>query len=184
MNLALVSDLHGQKTALRNLEKIVGKYEIDGVVISGDITQYDDTAYLEEIFHLFEKTQTNAYMIWGNSDGSLAQKIILNSKYNIHLDLKIAGDQKIIGLSETDQPVVIEPKKLRGNIFVTHKPPLEKLLSRPYANAPKFHICGHLHQVERVNKYPSITTIHVPSLQGGRFALFDTTKEKVKFLGV
>jgi len=184
MLLALISDLHGQRIALEYLEKIIEKYKIDAIVISGDITQYNDTSYLEKIFHILGESGTNAYMVWGNSDGPETQKAILSSKYNIHLKLKLIGSDKIIGLSETDQPVTIEPTKLQGAILVTHKPPLRKLLLEPYQNAPKFHISGHLHMVKSVRKYPSVTTIQVPTLQSGEFALFNTENEKTKFLHV
>jgi Icc-related predicted phosphoesterase len=120
-------------------------------------------------------------MIWGNSDGPQAQKMIQNSKYNIHLNLRIIGNNRIIGLSEIDQPVMIDPEKLRGSILVTHKPPLVKLLMKPYANAPKFHISGHLHSIKSVRKFPSVTAIQVPTLQSGEFALFNTKSEKVEF---
>lgn len=123
-------------------------------------------------------------MVWGNSDGPRAQKTILNSKYNIHLEQKSIGDHKIIGLGEIDQPIIIEPEKLQGTILVTHRPPLRSLLTKQYNGAPKFHISGHLHTIKNVRKYPSTTTIQVPTLQDGEFALFDPNHEKVKFLNV
>jgi len=179
MQFALVSDLHGQKSALDYFGQIVENYKVAAVVICGDITQYDDISYLKKIFLCLKNSKTNAFMVWGNSDGPQAQQAILGSKYNIHLAPKQIGNYKIVGIGETDQPAMIKSEDIKGSILVTHKPPLRKLLIKQYSGAPKFHISGHLHTTKSVKKYPSTTAIQVPTLQNGEFALFDPSREEV-----
>jgi len=184
MKLVIVSDLHGQPKTLQYLDKILKREKPDGLIITGDITNRDDTSFLVELFVLFVKYELSAYLIWGNSDEAKAQIMIDSSAYSVNLKSRKAGDFNIYGISETDQPVIPDPAQVSGSILLTHRPPRSGVLNARLSNAPKYHINGHIHSRAYIKKYPSTIHIQVPTLQSGRYAIFYPKKESVKFLSI
>jgi Icc-related predicted phosphoesterase len=181
MKILLVSDLHGQSKALQYLEKILGIYSVDGIIISGDITIYSQEKFFDDLSKIIDDKNVPAFMIWGNSDTDEIRARIAASPYNIQLLAKNLGGYKIVGFGETDEPIGIDSNLINGNILVTHRPPLKAMINQPRANAPRFHISGHIHSAARQIEYPSTTHIQVPSLMLGRFAIFNPDKATTKF---
>lgn len=181
MKFLLVSDLHGQRNTLGYLKKAIELESPDAVILSGDLTTYDETDFVETVFGIFSDSRIPCFMIWGNCDMQNVRAKILSSKYNIHLKSKNIRETKIFGIADTDDLPAINPKLLAGAILVTHRPPIKGALDRKYAGAPKFHICGHIHNIARQTDYPSTSLVQVPSLTLGRYGLLDTKAALARF---
>lgn len=180
MRLALVSDLHGQSYTLDYLQKIIKKERPDGIVISGDITEGKDLSFFDKLEHLIRKAGIEGYLIWGNNDIPYAKDRIARSRYCIHLKRRVVGKHMIFGLSETQEPIDIS-SKVSGTILVTHRPPDISLLQNKYHRSPVVHISGHEHNSQKAKQYPATFHIAVPTLQGGRYAIFSPQDKKVIF---
>lgn len=184
MKLLLVSDLHGIPKTLAYLESAIKKEGPEGVVFSGDITTWGETDFIDRVFEILSRNKTEGFMIWGNADSIEVQNKILNSPYNSHLTKRKFGNDSIFGISLIKEPPVLNPNDIKGSILVTHRPPLKAQLEKELANAPKYHISGHLHDFKFFKKYPSTTHIQVPSLQKGEYAIFNPDKNLVRFKSV
>jgi Icc-related predicted phosphoesterase len=180
MKIALISDLHGQKYTLDYLRKIIDKEHPDGIVISGDITENEDTLFFDKLEKIIEKAGIEGYIIWGNNDTGRARDRIAHSKYCIHLKAKKINGYTIFGLSETQEPIDIS-SKISGVILVTHRPPTKSLLLKKYHRAPAVHISGHLHDFQIAKQYPATFHISVPTLQNGSYAMLCPQDKKVIF---
>lgn len=178
MKLALISDLHGQSKTLSYLEKIIETEHPDGLIISGDITsagKYDFAHQLVKMFDLVEAV----FIVCGNADVDQNKTFLESSEYSIHAKCLSYKRYKFCGLSYPEEVPLIED--LTGSVFVTHRPPVAKLLNLKHPNSPKFHISGHLHNAEFAKKYPSTIHIQVPTLQSGRYGLLELDSGSVKF---
>jgi Icc-related predicted phosphoesterase len=178
MKLALISDLHGNRKTLGYLESICQDYNVDGVIISGDISSRGETEFLGDLFSILIRRKVSGYMICGNADEGAARKMIDESEFSINQSC--TQPLMICGICDHEEAPSAN-LSLAGNIFVSHRPPLQSFLKEKLANAPKFHICGHLHTREIAKQYPSTMLIQVPTLQNRRFAIFDPENKSVRF---
>ncbi len=181
--ILLVSDLHGQPSALIYLTKIIKKEQPSAIIICGDITSAGDISFFDKVENIINNSKAEGFIVWGNSDLPNANQYISQSKYSIHLKTKRFNGFRIFGLSETDDPVDIS-QKIKGAIFITHKPPLKSFLNKNLVNAPLIHISGHLHNVKLARRYQSTLHISVPTLQNGSYALLYPESKKVEFLEI
>jgi Icc-related predicted phosphoesterase len=181
MKIALISDLHGQKNTLGFIRNIISHDVPDTFIVSGDITTRDETDFFEEIMQIFESAKLDAFVIWGNSDGSNARRVISMSPYNSNLVLRKFGNIKIYGVGETELPEKLDSNAIKDSILITHRPPLTSVLSKVLPNAPKFHVCGHIHSKRTFKQFASTKLIQVPSLTNRSYAIFDPIAEKVDF---
>jgi len=181
MKTLLVSDLHSQKSCLVLLRKIIEKHHPESLICAGDITQYDEIAYLEEFFSIIKENAIQGYLIWGSNDRESVQKKIVDSPYSIHLKQRMLGKYKIFGISEIEDIPIIEPENISGSILVTHRPPHLDSLKTVRPNAPKYHISGHVHHKGVKTVYPATILIQIPSLTLGRYGLFDPDSADVKY---
>ena len=76
------------------------------------------------------------------------------------------------------------PASIAGSILVTHRPPQASILNQKLSNAPKFHICGHIHSRRVARQFPSTMLIQVPTLQDGLYAVFYPENADVRFLSL
>lgn len=181
MKTLLVSDLHSQKQCLVLLREIIEKHRPESLICAGDITQYDEVAYLKEFLSIIKKHKIEGYLIWGNNDCEGVQKKISDSPYSIHLQPRMLGKWKIFGISETEDIPAIRSENIKGAVLVTHRPPLVEQLKIIHPAAPKYHICGHIHHVAKNTVYPATTLIQIPSLMLGQYGIFDLERQTVKF---
>ncbi len=181
MKILLASDLHGQKRCLISLREIIEKHHPDSLICAGDITQYDEIAYLEEFLSIIKEHKIEGYLIWGNNDREEVRKMIANSPYSIHLKQRMLGKWKIFGISEIDDIPVIEPESINGAILVTHRPPQIEALKTVHRSAPRYHISGHIHHRAVKTVYPATTLIQIPSLMLSRYGLFEPDNADVKY---
>jgi len=184
MKILMVSDLHGQKRCLDHLDQLIHDKKVDFLVCAGDITQFDDISYLEKFLSVIRKGKLGAAIVWGNNDQGNVRKKILHSPYNIHLKPMKQGDWTFFGISEIEDIPVIKPDDIKGNILVTHRPPLFTQLKMKLPNAPRYHISGHVHHAAQIRKFPSTTLVQIPSLTLGRYAIFDPDQETAEFFHV
>lgn len=181
MKILLISDLHSQKKTLVSLERIIERNKPDALICAGDIAQGNDIEFLEKLFGIIEKNKLPSFLIWGNSEGELAREFIINSPYNIHLQRKKLGNLDIVGIAGVDEVAAFDTKILKDAILVTHRPPLKGALNSKYPNSPKYHLSGHLHFAASLKVYPATIHIQVPTLQAGRFGIFEPDQGRVKF---
>lgn len=181
MKIILASDLHSQPKCINYLNKIISKYNPDGLIISGDICNGNDFNYWNNLKKVLNRSQIQIFIIWGNNEGEQIINEIIDSKFCIHLKEKELSGFKFFGIGETDQPIRISPQSISGSILITHRPPLKTAITKPMPNAPLAHISGHLHSVAKLTQYPSTTHISVPTLQDGLFAIFDPEDMSVRF---
>lgn len=178
--LILISDLHGQRSTLTYLQRIIDQERPDGIIISGDITTGADISFFDLLEEILEKNKISAFLVWGNSDVPYANQYINRSKYCVHLREKKFGDFKIFGVGETDDPIDISTK-IKGRILITHRPPQKGLLLKKFKNAPLVHINGHLHTQRAARQYPSTFHISVPTLQNKEYVIFYPESKEVEF---
>lgn len=181
MQILLVSDLHGQRSVLSDLEKAIKKEKPQAVICAGDFTSFDETDFVKKIFDLVSRLKVPFYAIWGNCDRSNVRKLIGSSPYCIHLKTAKVGGVRIFGISDTEEVALINPKDVARAILVTHRPPHLSILRKKFDNAPAYHICGHIHNIARQTDFPSTRLIQVPSLTLGRYALLDTAEHLTRF---
>jgi predicted phosphodiesterase len=180
MKIALASDLHGQLKTLEFLDYIKTQENPDGIILSGDLSA-GDPDFLDLLFAELSKYK-NAFIICGNADYENRQ-IIDSSVFSINQKCKKLKGIKICGLSDYEE-APINSAYLGGSIFVTHRPPVRKLLESKYTNSPSFHISGHLHSAAYAKKYVALTHIQVPTLQDGRYATLESETGAVVFKSV
>jgi Icc-related predicted phosphoesterase len=181
VKILLISDLHSQKKTLAALERIIKRDKFDGLICAGDIAQGNDIEFLEKLFGIIEKNKLPIFLIWGNSEGELAREFIINSPYNIHLQRKKLGNLSIVGIAGVDEVAAFDTKILKDAILVTHRPPLKRTLNSKYPNSPKYHLSGHLHFAACSRVYPATIHIQIPTLQAGRFGIFDPEQGQTEF---
>jgi Icc-related predicted phosphoesterase len=181
VRILLISDLHSQKKTLAALERIIKNHRFDGLICAGDIAQGNDTEFLKKLFGIIKKNKLPSFLIWGNSEDELAREFIINSPYNIHLQRKKLGNLSIVGIAGVGEVAAFDPKILKGAILVTHQPPLKEALNSKHPNSPKYHLSGHLHFAAYSKVYPATIHIQIPTLQAGRFGIFDPEQGQTKF---
>lgn len=181
MKFLLVSDLHGQKNIPKLLGQAIALEKPDALICCGDITTYDEIDFVDKVFEVFEQSKIPCFTIWGNCDMQNVRNKIIASTYNIHLKLKNVGDVKIYGIADTDDLPQINPENITGSILVTHRPPAKAALEREFSGAPRFHICGHVHDVAKQTDYSSTSLIQVPSLMLGRYGVLDSETSLARF---
>ena len=185
MKILLFSDLHSQRECLRKIEKAISLEKPDYAICCGDICQDDDVEYLNSLFETL-KTLKDVFMIAGNNDGALTRKALFDSKFSSHLKSRKMSDYNVFGISDGDIEEPIDTNKISGSILLTHRPPAKQQFSTKLANAPLYHINGHLHSRFGAHKYPSTTHIQIPSLMSERFGLsmygiFEPASGKTEF---
>jgi predicted phosphodiesterase len=181
MKLALISDLHGQPKTLSYLEKIISSERPGGLIISGDITSAGENDFSRELVNLFTAFET-VFLVCGNSDTDQNKAFLENSIYSIHAKCRTYKKNKFCGLSYPEDIPLGED--LTNSVFVTHRPPIAKLLKIKHLNSPRFHISGHLHQAAYVREHFSTIHIQVPTLQDGRYGLLELESGLVNFKSV
>jgi Icc-related predicted phosphoesterase len=184
MKVLLVSDLHSQSKCLRYLEKVLKKEHADAIIVSGDITNFGDSQFCDELLSKITKSGLPAYIVWGNADYALAQKKVIASPYNCHLIRRPLGKESVFGIGYGDEPQAINPGDVEGTILVTHQPPVRANLKGNLKNVPKYHISGHLHDAKWVKRVGQTILIQVPTLQNGEYGLFDLASGSAEFKNV
>ncbi|MCX6809492.1 MAG: metallophosphoesterase [Candidatus Berkelbacteria bacterium] len=184
MKIALISDLHSQPKTLLYLQQIIDLEKPNAIICAGDITQGDNLDFLDNLFEVFKKSKIEAFLVWGNAEGVLSQRKILESSYNSHLCLRSSRGEKIFGIADVSDYPIFDTSLLKDAILITHRPPLVSSLNKKMANSPKFHISGHLHKPGFVKKYKATTHIQVPTLQDKRYAILDSANSSVLFCKV
>ena len=69
MKIAIISDIHGNLAYLEKAKIIIDKYKITTVICCGDIQT-------EEVFYELDKWSQRVYLVLGNADFELDQKLI------------------------------------------------------------------------------------------------------------
>jgi Icc-related predicted phosphoesterase len=184
MKILIASDLHGRAKTLEYLEAIIKKNRPEALIVPGDVTDRDDVGFLDRLFGLVSKHKLESFIVWGNSDGGEAQRAIDLSVNSSHLRLRKLGKFMVYGISEVDEAIVPDSKAIAGSILITHRPPSLSSLNRKLDNAPLFHINGHIHSRGYLKKYISTTHLQVPSLQLGKYVIFDPERVTAQFLSI
>ncbi len=185
MKIILISDTHSNNACLAQLKQLIKLEKPDGLICCGDICQGDDLDYLEKFFSCLESVP-KSFLITGNNDGANVRRRVWDSKHSAQLVKRKIGKDYVFGISDGEILDEFDSADIAGTILLTHRPPLKNILETPFANAPKYHLSGHLHSQYGLVKYAATTHIKIPSFQKypdglGMYGLFDPDSNTVKY---
>ena len=160
MRLAVMSDIHGNLPALEAVLKDLQQYEVDGIVVVGDLIGGPQPV---ETIRLLRSL--GSWMIRGNSDSGLVQYgtghapdawytsrqfALLRWAYR-HVDketfefIKLLPEQRIVEIADTAAIRVVHgsPRNPSESIFLNHDPDILDL-ALAQTDEPVL-VCGHTH---------------------------------------
>ncbi len=179
IKILAASDLHGDERAVKRLAEKAQKYDVDVVVIAGDITVFDNSP--ENMVGPFLEKGKKVIFVPGNHDSPVTAELI-SEKYRIANIQRYTVSYKGVGffgcggadigpnrVSERDIGIYLKKgfSSIRNSekiVMVSHMHPeggvIEKMSfrgSRSVKKAiedfqPDIHICGHIHEAEGVEE--------------------------------
>lgn len=179
MKILALSDIHGDKEAIKKAAEKGAKEKVDLVLLAGDLVGFDGSP--EGIIGPFKEKGLEVGILPGNHEG-LAEIGFLVEKYkikNLHGYVWKKGDLGIFGcgygdigihqLTEEDFFKTLKKshdylKDIKKKIMITHVQPKESLLSLGVFPGsagvrkaveelqPDFHLCGHVHEAEGIEE--------------------------------
>ena len=167
MKIAVLSDIHANKEALKEVLKNVEKFNPDMIFCLGDLilAGYDPNGTMEIIFNLAEQYKDNFKIIQGNTDKMVAnatEELIEKVKkafpcmgYSLEDDIKITDKKYIDYVKNLDEKLDLtinnlkielvhgSPRKQDENIF----PSLDEKIVEEMTNDSEAELilCGHTH---------------------------------------
>lgn len=167
MKIAVLSDIHANKEALKEVLKSVEKFNPDMIFCLGDLilAGYDPNGTMEIIFDLMEKYGENFKIIQGNTDKMVAtatenmikkvQEAFPCMGFSLENDIKITDKKYIDFVKNLDEKLDLtinnlkielvhgSPREQDENIF----PSLEEKVVEEMTNNSKAELilCGHTH---------------------------------------
>lgn len=179
MKILALSDVHGDRTFIKQMAEKGAKEKVDLVVLAGDLVNHEGTA--EGIVGPFREKGLDVALLPGNHEG-LAEIGFLVERYgakNLHGYVIQKGDVGIFGcgygdigihqLTEEDffktlQKAHQSLKDVKKKIMITHTQPSESIIGLGiFAGStgirkaveefkPDLHICGHIHETHGIEE--------------------------------
>lgn len=195
MKILAASDIHGEIESIRKLVEKAKKYDVDLIVLGGDITHFE--MKLEGIIGELKKAEKPIIMVPGNEESIATLDFLVElyspSVYNIHAYAIRFGDVGIVGIGgatrvgphfvterEVWESLVkgfqkIKDKKIK--IILAHEPPDNTKLSLKFGGSkalrefiekysPDIVICGHIHESQGMIDIIGKTIIINPGPEG------------------
>ena len=180
---------------------IIQNKAISAIISAGDIVNMGEPVWFMDKFIKVVK-ELNLPLLWspGNNDfGRSYHK--LNSKYK-SLEGRVVefGGRTFTGVGGSPASwagqyageAMIDKKKIKNSIFVSHVPPPGVLnyqkydipsptSNKKFADSPLVHICGHLHYRYGVAYLGQTKVIQLASLETGHYAILDLDNLSVEF---
>ena len=189
VKILAASDIHGDVGTVYKLVEKAEKYDVDAIVLAGDLTLADD--FKGNIIGPFLKLGKEIMILGGNHD-SFATIDFLSKMYNVknlHGNYVIIGDTAFFGcgganigsfaLDENEIEEILKKahsrvSKVKNKVMITHVHPsgsrAEKMTtlfpgSSGVANfilkySPNIHICGHVHEAEGLEEKIGNTKVY------------------------
>ena len=204
MKILAISDIHGIHDAAEKINNTAEKYEVDLVIISGDITTFGPASYAE---NLLNKIKIQTLAIPGNCDPPEVNLAIKNSKaLNLHKKKEIINDNVFVGLGGgaknfvnvgiafTEREIYCILNKLieKESILVVHQPAygqfdcvngrhtgsqaLQKIIDK---YEPILVISGHIHEDYGFKSVNNTVFLNPGSLKDDKAALINFRKKKI-----
>jgi len=166
MNALLFSDLHSSKKALKKVFELVfdEKNQISAMLFAGDFVDMGEPLeYQEEFIHYHTSNPLPLFWVPGNNDFGRSYKLMQNYLPSVEGRVEQFNGFNITGVGgspaswagEYQGEKNIARDKIKDSIFISHEPPpnlydLKKFdhspaPSKKFPDAPKVHICGHIH---------------------------------------
>jgi len=210
MKAFLFSDLHANYKQLANFEQLLaGNKQFDLAIFAGDVVNMGEpVGYTEQFIKVLQKINLPFFWVPGNNDfGRSYHK--LNAKYpslegkvtklnsiipNASPELRLTGvggsPESWAGQYMGEQ--TIREEDIADSIFVSHVPPPgvhnyryfneeTPVKTKKLSNAPKVHICGHIHYREGFAYLGPTKIIKLASAERGHYAIMDIENFGVEF---
>ena len=207
-----LADLHSSRTALERLDAFLGRNAADlGVVLAaGDITIPGHEAYAAEFIALIARYGVPLLLVHGNNDTRDATDLFVREGVTIHRREREVAGVRFVGIGgdgtapwDTELgPDESLDLRLDGAILLTHVPPRNGLryvrddrgtsLAPPssstghplLANAPRAHVCGHVHRLEGVAYIGPTKVVKVGAAMWNACALLDLRTLATQFIRI
>jgi len=200
MKALLITDLHGSRDVLEFLRKNHTKYDV--ILCAGDLTNFgrpeDYVGFLSEII------SNDFFWVSGNNDIGQEYQYKESNLKNIDGTILNFKNIKIAGLGGSSEnyesqnfgPALNFKSDLSESIFMSHIPPSRKLnyqakdidcllenstVSDKIKNAPRAHICGHIHSKVGIACIGRTKIIKVGAASDGDYAELNTDNLEVIF---
>ncbi len=167
MKIIALTDLHGQKKPLQNLDKYLENNKFDLLLFCGDLLdRWDSTLeYMIDFEHILAKHKLNWLCVHGNNEPSTIVNYLKVTERNLHYEPKKINQYTFMGIGGwgyelPPYPLNFDPR----TILLTHIPPHIKDQNPPeLKNAPLLHLSGHMHHWQKVRKAGKTTIVNIPS---------------------
>lgn len=199
MKALLISDLHGDQNFLHVLKDILQNYDL--ILCTGDLTNFGTpTDYPNKLKEIVGKTK----FLWISGNNDIGQQYQYSLDPLLNIDGKIVEYKGIkfsgIGGSSSNYegqnfgPSIINGEQnISDTILLTHIPPSRalKYSINDYAcqngqhklkNAPKAHLCGHLHHLVGTACIGNTKVIKIGAVVNGCYAELDLNSLEVKYI--
>ena len=180
MKILALSDIHGDRTFIREMAQKGASEKVDLVILAGDIVEMDGS--LDGMVGPFKENGLKVAVLPGNHEGldKIGILVDLYGVKNLHGNSMKHGDIGIFGCGYADvgphqlteeqffatlQKTHDEIKDCKTKIMVTHIQPKNSVLSlgmkewgssgvdRAIAQfQPDLHICGHIHETHGIEE--------------------------------
>ncbi|MHA1400425.1 MAG: metallophosphoesterase family protein [Candidatus Heimdallarchaeaceae archaeon] len=201
MNILLLSDIHGQKIALKKLLNGL-KSKIDFCLVSGDITNFGTPEVMSEILVIMSEISPQTFFVTGNCDPK-DKKMTLPTIKSVENAYYTVENFAIVGLSYNQ--ITKKSRKILKKLYkkeikvilLSHKPPYHTnadLVSfNRYAGSKEIrqiletypniilHACGHIHDSAGVDELGQCVIVNPGPVNTGHYAIVTIDEEsKVK----
>lgn len=181
MKALIITDLHGHRSLLGNIDKAIKKHGAKYLLCCGDLTSStsDNSIFLLELEKIITKNKVRFLSICGNSDSENIREYLIEK--NWHLDDETVEEQTLVG-SDFGHEDEFVTKNVSGKLLFTHVPPRYLVLDKQLKSCPLIHFSGHRHNIESDRKFTSTRLVQIKSAQLGRGVILQFPNLNIKFI--
>lgn len=184
MRFLILSDIHGNAIALKELFKQIDKYDFDEIIWCGDYVT--DFPYSHETIELIKNISKGikSHIIIGNRDKDIldmakGKEFVFSKLNNLNYTYNQLTDKDITWIKSLPEELIIRLSSGK-NIYVSH------CFDEKYIENCRYKIFGHAHQQMQFEK-DGVLYINSGSLGintdgkfGAEFSILDTEDEKIE----
>jgi len=197
LKILVLGDIHNSNEALRAINSHLGKFKYDLIICTGDVISRPNknaADFFKKFIHIVtDLHKTKLYMVHGNNEDEDMIALMNKKKVLIHLKNKKFKGYKFFGVGGwmddlTDMDKL--QKSLKNAILITHLPPkmAPKLPGEQgrqiKGNAPKIHLCGHIHSSGSIWRIGGTLVVKIPSAMYLKAAVLELPEKNVKFINL
>ncbi len=189
MKIFVVTDLHGQRSALLGVNRHLKANRYDAAFMLGDLCdQHDPKAlnYARDFIDLLAAHRLPLYVVHGNQESSSVKLLFQQRGVSVHFNQRSLGEYEVVGVGFGDA-FPVDPSFASGKILLTHEPPRAATIRTMKAkgvlpNAPIIHLAGHLHKLARAHQLGRTVLAQIPAAVDMRAAELELPSCQVKFI--